>query len=177
MKLEEFLSLPASNCDKDPRPYNFHTDGVGWIDRYRIAKGSYIRFGDDGPPIGSIVKTLASGHGGGPGLHKKFGLYESDSRFFSLTWEHAKVSAGREDYGCSLVERAFWWREIQLAESFATVLHRGLYGFFSEKDLKDKFPQYCITNKLVTKWLQGQLLHWDRDNAIRIWMREKGVIC
>ncbi len=68
--------------------------------RYDIAKELWLYFGDDGPPKGTRVWTLHSGHGGGIGCERFVdGSYEQDPRYITLVREG----------GRSLVVKAHWW--------------------------------------------------------------------
>ncbi len=177
LSLEEFLALPKSLIDKIPREFSLHTTGQNYLDRYYIAKSSYLRFGEEGPPIDSVVETLISGHGGGAGVHRIFkGIYEEDPRFFLL----CRQNPTERDSGESLVERALWWREIQVVEFWAEVLQRALDHGITREDLKQKFrefgPNYIfIDDTKIDKWLNGEFLHWNYDSMFRIWFRKKGI--
>lgn len=69
---------------------------------YDVAKASWERHGDAGPPVGTTVQLLESGHGGSSGVIRTVvGVYERDPRFFELG-----RSNGPE---ISIVERENWW--------------------------------------------------------------------
>lgn len=97
LSLREFMLLPNDHriC---------RLEAPHWLWFYDRAKASWEQFGDDGPPLGSIVTTLFAGHGGGPGCVRRFdGCCQRDDRYFALS---------REGDGTSLVERPTWWHEI-----------------------------------------------------------------
>lgn len=118
--LEEFLSLSDDPGIPHDRDFNAHRQGYAWLVWYRVAQASWNRWGDNGPPVGSKVITLVSGHGGRGCDHRTFGgVYEDDPRFFTLkrTYKNSYTSAWgnpgdsvREQL--SLVNRSTWWRSI-----------------------------------------------------------------
>jgi hypothetical protein len=97
-----------------PNPWQDHA--IDFVNRYEIAKASYEKYGEAGPPIGSTVQTLVSGHGGGVGVIRVFaGVCPSDPRFF---WIYRTRSRGNNEKECeySLVHREYWWIEIRVVE-------------------------------------------------------------
>jgi hypothetical protein len=100
--LEEFMALPDSTEDRE---FYKSLTGKEWLWLYDTCKKSFEKYGEDGPPIGSVVTTLWAGHGGGPGAVRKFtGKYWSDDKWFA-------ISRGEEN-SVSLVSVKYWWREI-----------------------------------------------------------------
>lgn len=125
MDLREFILL-KDPFDKDyPRSVHRnevldHRKGLSSAEdvllRYDIAKASWEKYGDDGPPFGSLVQTLHSGHGGGPGVIATLtGLFERDPRCFLLTRKEWG-ERNKEREGHSLVERTQWWVHIKVIE-------------------------------------------------------------
>lgn len=75
MTLEEFLLLRDVDIPLSTRMTKWLTQrdfdvGLELVNRYRIAQSSFNVYGADGPPDGTKVYTLVSGHGGGPGMLK-----------------------------------------------------------------------------------------------------------
>lgn len=118
--MKEFLSLREFCLLKDPfdptRPAHDNcplsqqilSSAEDIVIRYDIAKKSWERWGDDGPPIGSKVLTLVPGHGGGPFCTRKLsGIFERDDKFFIITQK-----TGSNKFSESLVNRSYWWLEI-----------------------------------------------------------------
>lgn len=111
ISLEEFLLLPETNY-KEFREFYKHKTGTQWWCWYQLAKASFNQFGESGPPIGSKVFTLVSGHGGGGGNQRIFGgqyldkdnnpFKDANENYFFLKYENEK----------SLVNKSSWWREI-----------------------------------------------------------------
>lgn len=95
MTLEEFLAMPTGFVI-------LHAPAAHWLSLFRTAKESYEKYGDDGPPPGSIVRSLASGYGGGAGVRLTY--YGTDpARPTDM------LLTGRDgDYVC---DKATWWRE------------------------------------------------------------------
>lgn len=128
--MKEFISLREFLLLKDPF-YKDNSRSVhrgdyldyrkGWsmaeeaVMRYDIAKASWEMYGDEGPPFGSIVRTLQSGHGGGPGVEATLtGLFERDPRCFLLTRKEKDSFYKTEHEEHSLVERTQWWVHIKV---------------------------------------------------------------
>ena len=113
--LEEFLLLKEQYGDN--RSIHEAFSGLGgrrtlledsvWL--YRIAKITWELYGDDGPPIDSIVYTLRSGFGcASAWARRKFlGVHRSNFLFFSIS----RKDNPAEDR-LSLVDRNHWWAEI-----------------------------------------------------------------
>jgi hypothetical protein len=69
--------------------------------RYEIAKRNWTTYGDQGPPVGSIIITLQSGCGGGVGLRRSLkGIYQEDPRFFEINDKRGSTY---------LLGVAYWW--------------------------------------------------------------------
>lgn len=102
LSLEQFLLLPELDYENEFREFYEHKTGTQWYYWYQLAKASFNQFGNDGPPIGSKVLTLVSGHGGSGADERTFGGPDSNGRFFQLNSYN----------GVSLLTKASWWREI-----------------------------------------------------------------
>jgi hypothetical protein len=75
---------------------------------YDVAKANWERFGDDGPPLGTMVQMLESGHCGSAGaLRIMAGVFERDPRFFQVRRSSGDVS---------LVVRNNWWLHMRVYE-------------------------------------------------------------
>ena len=109
MSLRDFLLL-KDPFDREPKRSAFrYGDQIAWrrfapfesaVLHYDIAKESWDKFGPEGPPVGTKVQTLISGHCGGSGALRTFaGVFERDPRFFVLEREG----------GTSIVERDIWF--------------------------------------------------------------------
>lgn len=86
-----------------------------WPKYYALAKTSFERYGEAGPPIGSMVITLQPGHGGGAGCVRTFdGVYPEDEYCFRLYYTDKSYRKGEKQY--SLVTRAHWWTDIYVIE-------------------------------------------------------------
>lgn len=114
ISLEEFLCLPDSSFEPE-RIFYKSAYGIHWVDWYNLARESFLKYGSEGPPIGSKVEALVNGHRGSgrdwerkfPGETREFGgVYEPDPRFFFLKYDKHQ----------SLVDRKYWWREIRVIE-------------------------------------------------------------
>lgn len=109
ISLDEFLNLPEQSY-LPGRSFYHNRTGRDWSAWYKRAKQSYDQYGNEGPPIDSLVQTLVAGHGGAPGIVRKFGgVYELDSRFFFIYREAEGIQYSIEK---SLVDRLYWWRDI-----------------------------------------------------------------
>jgi len=124
LTLREFLSLKRvgreweSAISQDPFPRSrrdgYHTFADDLLERYDVARASWERFGDAGPPAESTVQTLREGFGGSVGEYRIFcGVYEPDPRFFKITRMDPK--------GCnvvcdSLVSIVHWWLDIRVID-------------------------------------------------------------
>lgn len=116
ISLDEFLNLPELSYKPD-RSYYCNRTGRDWSIWYKQAKQSYDKYGDEGPPIGALVRTLVAGHGGGAGVVRKFGgIYEADPRFFYIIEQKEKDV----NFQKSLLERAYWWRSIYVVDNSKT---------------------------------------------------------
>ena len=115
--LREFLML-RDPYDREPKRSfisHFQLDGfhdpAGYVAYYDIAKASWERYGDEGPPFGTKVITLMPGHGGGTGSIRTLkGVDASDERFFALSFMEKDphgILPDRERI--SLAERVCWW--------------------------------------------------------------------
>lgn len=118
--LEQFLQLrdpyDRYGCSAFPKA----TGMLGWrkglhpfeiaYKVYLQAKASWETYGDAGPPVGTIVQMLASGHGGPAGVIRAFdGVYERDPRFFQVS-----TSGGGYYSGVSSVSREHWWIHLRV---------------------------------------------------------------
>lgn len=112
MELREFLLL-KDTTDYEPKRSLFlrggqilsnqYSSAEDYVARYDAAKSSWETFGADGPPIGSLVEMLESGHGGIIGVIRRMqGIRDSDTRFFN-------VSKPDDDTSISLVCRETWF--------------------------------------------------------------------
>lgn len=127
MDLREFMMLKDPLYKKKSDERSVHRNEVfDWrkglsnaedvLMRYDIAKASWEKYGDEGPPFGSKVQTLHSGHGGGPGVIATLaGIFDRDKRFFLLTRKE-RDSFHKEREGQSIVERTQWWVHIKVIE-------------------------------------------------------------
>lgn len=98
---------------------NNHSAAKDIVQRYDIAKASWERYGDGGPPVGSRVRTLQSGHGGGIGVEGIFGgEYEHDKREFVIQRKEIDYGFDRTQVRekKSLVLKAFWWAQIRVID-------------------------------------------------------------
>lgn len=85
-----------------------------FVNRYDIAKESWEKYGEAGPPIGSIVETLVSGYGGYSGQIRIFeGINKEDDRLFVIS----RPEGNGYDKEIYLVERKTWWTEIMVIEN------------------------------------------------------------
>lgn len=116
--LREFLQITP---DYDPgRPAHRDRAAIEYVALYDLARASWERFGDAGPPVGSQVMILESGHGCGmPSFHNgKFsgvtrtfdGIYPHDDRFFAVS------RPGKYGHAISLVNRSYWWMQMAPVE-------------------------------------------------------------
>lgn len=86
-----------------------------FLDRYDIAKKSYEKYGEEGPPVGSFVKPLRSGYGNG---YSKVKLevcnptedYKSVGNTILLLRKPTNYPGEFFYYVCPL---HIWWNEIQ----------------------------------------------------------------
>lgn len=117
--LREFLLLRESDdvYKRSPHRSDPILDREGFskaqelVYRYDIAKASWEKYGDEGPPIGSKVVTLFAGHGGGPGCIRIFlGDVEGKGTHFYLSRTEKK------DDQRSVVTKDIWWMVIQPVE-------------------------------------------------------------
>lgn len=107
--LEEFLLMPESSFDLT-RLWAAHITGLEWIKRFDLASKSWELYGTE-PLMGEKVAVLVNGHGTTfPSLcsteleHLPQRILKPyDDRFFALE---------REDERRSLLDKAFWWRDI-----------------------------------------------------------------
>ncbi len=120
--LEEFLLLRDDSDFEPKRSLGHLTHGSffndGWdlgheiVQRYKLARLNWEKYGEAGPERGSNVITLVSGHGGGVGVIRRFdGIYLNDPRFFALT----RVS-GEDHLRTSMLSVATWWAGISSLE-------------------------------------------------------------
>lgn len=110
MSLREFLLLrdphdkehPRSSWScESPRPEHI-------VLRYELAKSSWEKYGDEGPPAGTIVQALRQGFGG-YGRIKIVGNYEHDDRFL-----HALPLKQRDEKrpDSFTISRTQWWFDV-----------------------------------------------------------------
>lgn len=95
MTLEEFLAFEAEPGIKgrEGSPFFMARYGFGWLAYYKVAKFSFEKYGEKGPPIGSEIITLRIGFGGSAGSERIFqGLYDDDPRFFVLMGSDSSIS-------------------------------------------------------------------------------------
>lgn len=128
MDLRSFLLLKdpySSICGSELRPahrndmldYRRICKAEDLIERYDIAKASWELYGSDGPPIGVKVKMLFAGHGGGPGVIRRFeGTFQLDPRFFAVSRMRERNHSIPDDdcKDLSLVEKCQWWLHMQV---------------------------------------------------------------
>ena len=106
--LRDFLLMKDPTHSYKMSAHRDYRHAENFVELYDIAKASWEKFGDDGPPIGSKVETLTAGHGGGEGLIRTFeGICQYDKRFFNLS----RVEGDRKIL--SSVMRTYWWIEIK----------------------------------------------------------------
>jgi hypothetical protein len=111
--LRQFCLLKDPNDRKDMPPRDLRPgngaylpgcDRRGWwhgrdvVARYDLAKESWERFGDAGPPPGTRVVSLGDGR-----YYVLEGAYPGDDRFF------AAKEVGSKDDRRMLVDKAVWW--------------------------------------------------------------------
>lgn len=100
--LREFLLL-RDPFDTNNTAHRFtDIDPAKFVAYYDTCKTSWEKYGDEGPPVGSLVRALVSGCGGGDGVLRIFtGVWASGHRWFELT----RKDGSRP----SLVTREHWW--------------------------------------------------------------------
>ena len=106
MTLEEFLLL-EDPVDRQYKRSIFKTlsSSTYWVARYKVAKKSYDRYGEEGPPPGTTMVMMEAGHGGMGGVHRLLkGIYERSPVFFEMI---RKGYDGKEE--SSLAIRQFWY--------------------------------------------------------------------
>lgn len=82
--------------------------------RYDIAQTSWKKFGAAGPPAGTIVEMLHSGHGGGVGaLRTMEGIWEGDDRYFNVSRMTKRSQYCEIEKEVSLVDRKTWFAEMR----------------------------------------------------------------
>lgn len=122
---EEFVKLPDNSYENPPREDTRCLEGLQWLEYYLIAKNSFIRFGEDGPPFGSVVERLGFGK---LGCYKLplIGIDEKDVRFFLLSGEVKSYYNGSSETVTYMIDRKFWFKEIKLFEDFTTIFNRAM---------------------------------------------------
>lgn len=98
--LEEFLGMQATSG------LVIHQDAQSWLRHYKTAKASWESF-PEGLPIGTTVKTLRPGFGGGAGVRRVVKRIHTDrSGTYYILAE--TMSSDRE----SLCEVETWWNSL-----------------------------------------------------------------
>jgi len=97
ISLEEFLSLK----DETGQPNYKSLMSFAWLEWYNISKESYELYGDDGPPLGSLVVTLRSGFGGCAGVYRTLDVYPDNKNYFLLHGNHSN----------GLSYKKTWWKD------------------------------------------------------------------
>lgn len=99
--LEDFLAMqPTSGVVT-------HKAAQSWLQHYRTAKASWERF-QNGLPIGTLVKTLRPGFGGGEGIRRVVKRIHADrSGTYYILAE--SMTSDRE----SLCEVEIWWNMVE----------------------------------------------------------------
>lgn len=109
--LEQFLALRDPVDPHGRSAFSNAMPHFGWrkglhafqvaLKVYEQAKASWETYGDGGPPVGTIVQMLESGHSGTAGVTREFdGVFERDARFFQVKTADGDVS---------IVCRENWW--------------------------------------------------------------------
>ena len=100
MGLEEFLTVQSTSG------LVVHQDAQSWLRHYKTAKASWERF-PEGLPLGTVVKTLRPGFGGGAGIRRVVKRIHTDrSGTYYILGE--SLTSDRE----SLCAIETWWNEI-----------------------------------------------------------------
>ena len=99
--LEEFLAMqPTSGVV-------MHKEAQSWLRHYKTAKASWERF-PNGLPIGTMVRTLRPGFGGGEGIRRFVKRIHTDpSGTYYILAE--TMTSDRE----SLCETNSWWNLVE----------------------------------------------------------------
>lgn len=101
MTIEEFLGSFEGNR------LHLIKDAGGWLEYYETARASFEKYGPEGPPYGTEVKTLRPGFGGKAGVIRTLVEYTSGpERYIGL----------KRDDGLSISERAHWWCDFKVAD-------------------------------------------------------------
>lgn len=122
---KSFISLAEFLCLADPYDPKYLTAeffrshwritprAENWPKYYELAKKSFEKYGQEGPPLGCEVITLQSGHCGSGGDIRVFdGVFSRDERCFQI---YDPAFSKKED-SLSLVPRAIWWADIFVLE-------------------------------------------------------------
>lgn len=105
VSLKDFLLLKDPFDDYGAFLHSTSYPAYQWVQLYDLAKESFEKYGNNGPPIGSKVITLRPGHGGCEGSIRIFnGIDDGDKRFFVISRSENKLT--------SLVYKDFWWAEL-----------------------------------------------------------------
>lgn len=111
MSLRKFLLLTDST-DSEPKRSTFHflQFAQDFVKRYDDAKTSWNKYGADGPPVGSKVIILESGHGKmyAGCIHTFEGICPEDPRFFLISRLEKRFGGELEKYN-SMVNRNTWF--------------------------------------------------------------------
>jgi hypothetical protein len=165
ISLREFLSLTEHPGEKNEREFTQPYTGLQWVRWYDLARSSFLRFGEEGPPVGTVVEVLHHGSG----MRTFAGVHPEYPTFFRLIQP--------KEIWTTIVSRACWWREFRIVEHFSIVWERAMTsGLVSLEELKAQFPHWHIDDRLVDNWLRNQP-HWNREDAMLAWFRTKGILC
>lgn len=119
--MKKFPSLRKFLLLKDgtfPISRSIHRDpfcAEDFVKLYDIAKASWEKYGDNGPPVGVNVEMLTAGHGGGAGVIRKFeGEHPRHREYFCVSRE--EIYFDMIEKKLSLVDKPFWWCAMRVVE-------------------------------------------------------------
>lgn len=113
--LREFLLLKDPSYDDGRSIHRIIDRAENFVKLYEIAKASWEKYGDSGPPIGCTVMTLVAGHGGLGGDIRKFKGDSGCAGYFAIS-RLIRNYNGCSEEAISLVNKEFWWLEIKVVE-------------------------------------------------------------
>jgi hypothetical protein len=116
MTLKEFLLLPEDSYDISRGRCGYNGSPENMVFWYQQAKSSFLRFGQDGPPVGSPIVGIQPGKY----IHNGFltGIYSRDKRFFEM--------ALRDNKSTPIYDIAHWWKHFRVDEPPQVLLDRAL---------------------------------------------------
>jgi hypothetical protein len=112
--LEKFLLLLDPDYSGEVSAHHIALNGPSWVRYYRCAKANWEKFGDEGPPAGTLVVMLKPGHGGLEGVRRTVKGITENGRYIEVTRPARWRDSERTE--SSLASAKHWWLDMSIPD-------------------------------------------------------------